>query len=75
VSEAIVITDPHTYTTAFAKSGREHKILIDYLRNNRTNTSVCAFSPRARAGCGFRKTGGQNLRNPQPEPDPAARSP
>ena len=50
VSEAIVSTDPHTYTTAFAKSGREHKILIDYLRNNRTNTSVCAFSPRARAG-------------------------
>jgi uncharacterized protein YqjF (DUF2071 family) len=50
VSEAIASTDPHTYTTAFAKSGREHKILIDYLRNNRTNTSVCAFSPRARAG-------------------------
>jgi bifunctional non-homologous end joining protein LigD len=50
VSEAIASTDPHTYTTAFAKSGRERKILIDYLRNNRTNTSVCAFSPRARAG-------------------------
>jgi bifunctional non-homologous end joining protein LigD len=50
VSEAIAHVDPHTYTTAFAKSGREHKILIDYLRNNRTNTSVCAFSPRARAG-------------------------
>lgn len=50
VSEAIASTDPHRYTTAFAKSGRERKILIDYLRNNRTNTSVCAFSPRARAG-------------------------
>jgi bifunctional non-homologous end joining protein LigD len=50
VSEAIARTDPQTYTTAFAKLGREHKILIDYLRNNRTNTSVCAFSPRARAG-------------------------
>ena len=50
VSEAIARTDPRTYTTAFARAGREHKILIDYLRNNRTNTSVCAFSPRARAG-------------------------
>jgi bifunctional non-homologous end joining protein LigD len=52
VSEAIVRADSRDYTTAFAKSGREHKILIDYLRNNRTNTSVSAFSPRARPGAG-----------------------
>jgi bifunctional non-homologous end joining protein LigD len=50
VSEAIVRADPRAYRTEFAKSGRERKILIDYLRNNRTNTSVCAFSPRARSG-------------------------
>jgi bifunctional non-homologous end joining protein LigD len=50
VSEAVASTDPDAYTTAFAKSGREHKILIDYLRNNRTNTSVCALSSRARPG-------------------------
>ena len=50
VSEAIVRADSRVYTTAFAKSGREHKILIHYLRNNRTNTSVCAFSPQARPG-------------------------
>jgi bifunctional non-homologous end joining protein LigD len=49
VAEAIARSDPHKYTTAFAKAGREQKILLDYLRNNRTNTSVCAFSPRARA--------------------------
>jgi bifunctional non-homologous end joining protein LigD len=50
LSEAIVRTDPTRYTTAFAKAGRDDKMLIDYLRNNRTNTSVCAFSPRARPG-------------------------
>jgi bifunctional non-homologous end joining protein LigD len=42
--------DPARYTTAFAKAGRERKLLIDYLRNNRTNTSVAAFSTRARPG-------------------------
>jgi bifunctional non-homologous end joining protein LigD len=42
--------NPGEYTTVFAKSGRENKILIDYLRNNRTNTSIAAFSTRAREG-------------------------
>jgi bifunctional non-homologous end joining protein LigD len=50
VSAAIERTYPQRYTTTFAKAGRQRKILIDYLRNNRTNTSVCAFSPRARPG-------------------------
>ena len=50
VSDAIVRTEPQLYTTTFAKLGRERKILIDYLRNNRTNTSICAYSPRARPG-------------------------
>jgi bifunctional non-homologous end joining protein LigD len=50
VSEAIVRTEPRLYTTTFARAGRERKILIDYLRNNRTNTSIAAFSPRARPG-------------------------
>jgi len=48
VAVALAATDPRLYTIAFAKQGRESKILIDYLRNNRTNTSVCAYSARAR---------------------------
>jgi bifunctional non-homologous end joining protein LigD len=48
VASALARTDPALYTITFAKQGRESKILIDYLRNNRTNTSVCAYSARAR---------------------------
>jgi bifunctional non-homologous end joining protein LigD len=48
VAEAIVRTQPDRYTTSFPKAGRERKLLIDYLRNNRTNTSIAAFSTRAR---------------------------
>jgi bifunctional non-homologous end joining protein LigD len=50
VAEVLVRSDPARHTITFAKRGRERKILIDYLRNNRTNTSICAFSTRARAG-------------------------
>jgi bifunctional non-homologous end joining protein LigD len=50
VSSVLVRGNPALYTTTFGKRGRERKILIDYLRNNRTNTTICAYSPRARAG-------------------------
>jgi bifunctional non-homologous end joining protein LigD len=50
VASTIEQYDPTRYTTAFAKAGRERKILIDYLRNNRTNTSVSAYSTRAKEG-------------------------
>jgi bifunctional non-homologous end joining protein LigD len=45
---AIVRSHPAKYTIDIPKAGREKKILIDYLRNNRGNTSVAAFSSRAR---------------------------
>jgi bifunctional non-homologous end joining protein LigD len=41
---------PDRYSVAMPRAGREARILIDYLRNNRTNTSVAAFSTRARPG-------------------------
>ena len=48
--EAIERSAADTFTTRFAKAGRDRKILLDYLRNNRTNTSIAAYSTRARAG-------------------------
>jgi bifunctional non-homologous end joining protein LigD len=45
---ALVRRQPDLFTERFAKAGRSDKILIDYLRNNRTNTSIAAYSTRAR---------------------------
>ena len=50
VAAALVRSDPSRYTVTYAKRGRERQILVDYLRNNRTNTSVSAYSTRARSG-------------------------
>jgi bifunctional non-homologous end joining protein LigD len=50
LSERFERARPDLYTTAFAKAGRKQKILIDFLRNNRTNTSITAYSTRARKG-------------------------
>jgi bifunctional non-homologous end joining protein LigD len=49
LATAIARRSPERYTVSVSKTGREDKILIDYLRNNRGNTSVAAFSTRARA--------------------------
>jgi bifunctional non-homologous end joining protein LigD len=49
VAEALARVHPARFTTRFGKSGRQDKLLIDYLRNNRTNTSVAAFSTRAKS--------------------------
>jgi bifunctional non-homologous end joining protein LigD len=48
VASSLETHDPSTFTTRFAKRGRERLILVDYLRNNRTNTSVAAWSARSR---------------------------
>ena len=49
VAEEIAAHDRERLTLKFAhKQQRTSQILIDYLRNNRTNTSVAAYSARAR---------------------------
>jgi bifunctional non-homologous end joining protein LigD len=48
IALTLVRERPAVFTEQFAKTGRAGKILVDYLRNNRTNTSVAAFSTRAR---------------------------
>ena len=50
LGDALVRHDSKLFTMQFGKRGRERQILVDYLRNNRTNTSIAAFSTRARAG-------------------------
>jgi bifunctional non-homologous end joining protein LigD len=50
VAGALTRHDPALFTLTYGKRGRERQILVDYLRNNRTNTSVAAFSTRARDG-------------------------
>jgi bifunctional non-homologous end joining protein LigD len=41
---------PRAFTTTVSKAARPGKILLDYLRNARANSSVAAFSVRARPG-------------------------
>jgi bifunctional non-homologous end joining protein LigD len=48
VAETLARHAPQTFTTAFAKAGRDDRLLVDYLRNNRTNTSIAPFSTRAK---------------------------
>jgi bifunctional non-homologous end joining protein LigD len=50
VAERIAREDPRGYTTRMPKAARTDKILIDFLRNRRGNTSVAAYSTRAREG-------------------------
>jgi bifunctional non-homologous end joining protein LigD len=50
ISEELERGKPAAYTTAMPKAQRRGRILVDYFRNNRGNTSVAAYSTRARPG-------------------------
>lgn len=50
VAESMVADTPDLYIATMSKAKRAGKIFIDYLRNGRTATAICAYSTRARAG-------------------------
>jgi bifunctional non-homologous end joining protein LigD len=47
-AESMVRAEPSKYLATISKAQRRGKILIDYLRNGRGATAVCAYSTRAR---------------------------
>jgi len=47
IAERMVQMMPDRYIATMSKARRAGKIFIDYLRNARTDSAVCAYSPRA----------------------------
>jgi bifunctional non-homologous end joining protein LigD len=52
VAQHMAKTLPKFFSAKMGMQNRQDKIFIDYLRNNRGSSTVCAFSLRARPGMG-----------------------
>ena len=50
LAQSIVRENPDRYTATMSKAKRKGKIFVDYLRNAKSATTVCAYSTRARSG-------------------------
>ncbi|MES2641868.1 MAG: DNA ligase D [Myxococcota bacterium] len=50
VAEGLAKADPEKITAKMAKTSRERRVYLDWLRNTSTSTAVAAWSPRARPG-------------------------
>jgi bifunctional non-homologous end joining protein LigD len=48
--EGLVAEEPKKYTANMSKARRKGKVFLDYLRNGRGATAICAYSTRARPG-------------------------
>src|SRR4029077_21270944 len=49
-AQAMAADDPDRYVATMTKSLRKGRIFVDYLRNSLEQTSIAAYSTRARAG-------------------------